>query len=168
MFRKRAGLGPATNSMKNGERFLIDTNILVYGHDPRDQAKQELAILIVERLIAAERAVVSVQCLTEFFRTVTRRLPDPLSLAVASAQVERFTVACRVLDLTSAAVLEGCSGVVRHGLSLWDSLIWAVAKLNQVPYIITEDAPHGRFLEGVHFLNPFVPEFDLRVLGLSS
>lgn len=47
--------------------FLIDTNILVYGHDPRDQPKQELAILIVERLIVAERAVVSVQCLTEFF-----------------------------------------------------------------------------------------------------
>lgn len=155
--------------MKNGlNGFLIDTNILVYGHDPRDRAKQDLAILLVESLITAERAVLSVQCLSEFFRTVTQRLPEPLSSALASAQVQRFAESCRVLDLTPAVVLEGCGGVVRHGMSIWDALIWAVAKLNQVPVVLTEDAPHERFLEGVRFLNPFSPSFDFRTLGVGS
>lgn len=153
--------------MKNGlNGFLVDTNLLVYGHDPRDRAKQELAITIVESLIAADLAVLSVQCLSEFFRAATLRLPEPLSPEVARAQVERFVASCRVLDLTPGIVLEGCAGVVRHGMSIWDALIWAVAKLNQVPFVLTEDAPHERFLEGVRFLNPFDPAFDLRILGL--
>ncbi len=39
-----------------------------------------------------------------------------------------------------------------------------MAKLNQVPNVLTEDAPHGRLLEGVRFLNPFHPTFDLSLL----
>lgn len=73
----------------------------------------------------------------------------------------------RVLDLTPAVVLEGCRGSIEHGLPFWDALIWATAKLNQVPYLLTEDAEHGRFLEGVRFLNPFDPSFDLAVLDPS-
>ncbi len=53
----------------------------------------------------------------------------------------------------------------RHSLSVWDALIWAAAKLNQVPYVLTEDSEHGRLLEGVCYLNPFAPEFDFTVLG---
>lgn len=34
-------------------------------------------------------------------------------------------------------------------------MIWAVAKLNQVPYLLSEDGDHGRFLEGVRWYNPF-------------
>ena len=61
-------------------------------------------------------------------------------------------------------MLEGCRGATEHHLSLWDALIWAVAKLNQVPDVLTEDAEHERFLEGVRFLNPFAAGFDLASL----
>jgi predicted nucleic acid-binding protein len=70
-----------------------------------------------------------------------------------------------VLDVTPAVVLEGCRGSVQHGLALWDARIWAAARLHQVPAVLTEDAPHGRTLEGVRFLNPFAPAFDLDLLG---
>ena len=138
--------------------FLIDTNILVYAHDPRDYDKQRRALFVLDNLVRSERAVLSVQCLSEFFAVATRRLPEP----------ERFVRACRILDLTTQAALEGCRGVAQHGLSIWDALIWAVAKLNQVPYILTEDAEHGRFLEGVYFLNPFASAFDLTLIERRS
>jgi predicted nucleic acid-binding protein len=144
--------------------MLLDTNVLVYAHDPRDRPKQERALLVLDRLIEAERAVLSVQCLSEFFAVATRRLPEPLTPTEALAQVDRLARACRVLDVTPTVVLEGCRGSVQHGLALWDALIWAVARLNQVPAVLTEDAPHGRALEGVRFLNPFAPEFDLALL----
>lgn len=146
--------------------FLLDTNVLVYAHDPRDRAKQERALLILDGLIRSGRAVLSVQCLSEFFRVVTRRLPEPMTPAHALAQVERLVRSCHILDLTPAVVLEGCRGAAHHGLSIWDALIWAVAKLNQVPYVLTEDAEHGRFLEGVRFLNPFAPASDLGMLRI--
>lgn len=144
--------------------FLVDTNVLVYAYDPRDRPKQERAQAVLERLVPQGLAVISVQCLTEFFNAVRWRLPEPLSPEDALAQVELLVLACPVLDLTPMVVLEGCRGSNAYGLSLWDALIWAVAKLNQVPSVLTEDAPHGRLLEGVRFLNPFHPTFDFALL----
>jgi predicted nucleic acid-binding protein len=145
--------------------FLVDTNVLVYAHDPHDRWKQERALAILDRLIPQGLAVRSVQCRTEFFSVVRWKLPDPLSPEDALAQVERFALACPVLDLTSMIVLEGCRGSQVYGLSLWDALVWASAKLNQIPHVLTEVAPHGRVLEGVRFLNPFDPSFDLPLLS---
>src|SRR3972149_38901 len=59
--------------------FLVDTNVLVYAHDPRDRDKQERALVVLDNLIASERAVLSAQCLSEFFIVVTRRLPEPMT-----------------------------------------------------------------------------------------
>jgi len=144
---------------------LVDTNVLVYAADPRDRAKQTAAAELLEGLIAAQRAVLSVQCLTEFYSVVTRRLREPIAPQQALGWVEQFARACRVLDLTSAVALEGLRGCARYELSSWDALIWSAAKLNQIPYILTEDAPHGRVLEGVRYLNPFDPTFDPLVLS---
>ncbi len=144
--------------------MLVGTNVLVYAHDPRDRPKQARALLVLDRLIDGQRVVLSAQCLSEFFVVVTRRLPEPLAPTEALAQVDRLARACRVFDVTAPVVLEGCRGSVQHGLDLWDALIWAVARLNQVPAVLTEDAPHGRTLEGVRFLNPFTPWFDLALL----
>lgn len=146
------------------DAILLDTNVLVYAYDPRDHNKQEQAKLVLDRLATRERAAVSVQCLSEFFSVTTRRLPERLTEEQALASVERLARVCWVLDLTPAAVLDGCAGVVRHGLSIWDALIWAVARLNQVPLVLTEDAPHGTTLGGVRFMNPFDPTFDMQVL----
>jgi predicted nucleic acid-binding protein len=144
---------------------LVDTNVLVYASDPRDRAKQTAAAELLEALIATQRAVLSVQCLTEFYSVVTRRLRDPIAPREALGWVEQFAGACRILDLTGAVALEGLRGSARYQLSSWDALIWSAAKLNQIPYVLTEDAEHGRILEGVRYLNPFDPAFDPRVLS---
>ena len=140
----------------------------MYAHDPRDRKKQDQAFRVLDSLVSSGRAVLSVQCLTEFFSVTTLRLPEPLEQAVAMAQVERLIRSCRVLDVTPAVVLEGCRGSTEYALPIWDALIWAVGKLNQIGYILTEDAEHERFLEGVRFLNPFHPTFDLAGLERSG
>lgn len=150
-------------NVSNG--FLIDTNVLVYAHDPRDAGKRQQAIDLLDLLVPRGQAVLSVQCLTEFFKVVTDRLPERINRHEALTQVERLARSCRVLDLTPGVVLEGCRGAVHHNLPIWDALIWAIAKLNQVGYVVTEDAEHGRFLEGVRFLNPFASTFDLSSLA---
>jgi predicted nucleic acid-binding protein len=144
---------------------LIDTNILIYAHDPRDLTKQQQAIDILAALERTGAGVLSVQCLAEFFRVATARLPEPLSPSTARAQVDRFASVFRALPITRMVVLEACRGVVEHQVSIWDALIWSAAKLNQVPLVLTEDAPHGRLLEGVRYLNPFDPTFDLAELS---
>jgi predicted nucleic acid-binding protein len=155
--------------MTNGSSgFLVDSNILVYAFDPRDLRKQRIAADLIEHLIQRQVAVLSVQCLSEFFNVTTRKLPEPLQAGEALVYVQRFAQTCRVLDLTGATVLEGCRGAGQYKLSVWDALIWAAAKLNQVPYVLSEDLQHDLFLEGVRIQNPFVPEFDIALLELSG
>lgn len=151
--------------MRSGSRatVLLDTNVLVYQHDPRDLAKQRQADEVVRKLVGSERAAVSVQCLTEFY-AAARRLPEPLDPDTALAQVMRLTQICAVIDLTVTVVLEGCRGSADHQMAIWDALIWSAAKMNGVPYVLTEDAEHGRSLEGVTYVNPFDPRFDLAPL----
>jgi len=140
----------------------------VYAHDPRDRRKQQIALAVLDRSIGSERAAVSAQNLSEFFVVVTQRLPERMDVTVARQQVERLAASCRVLDVTAPVVLEACRGRQIHGLSFWDALIWGAARLDQVPYVLTEDAQYGRSVEGVTFLDPFDGRFDPRAVGLSA
>jgi predicted nucleic acid-binding protein len=146
--------------------MLIDTNVLIYAYDPRDGRKQQRAGLVVDALIDSSRAVLSAQCLSEFFNASTR-LPEPLSREDARVEVVRFSSSCSVFPLTADAVVEGARVAVRYQLSIWDALIWSVASLNGVTHVLTEDAEHGRVIEGVEYVDPFSPAFDPGALGLS-
>ena len=67
----------------------------------------------------------------------------------------------QVHDTTKETVLAAVEGVRRYQLAYWDSLIWAAAKLNGVPYVLSEDFTHGQTLEAVTFLNPLRDDFIL-------
>jgi predicted nucleic acid-binding protein len=67
-----------------------------------------------------------------------------------------------VVELTTQIVLEAVRGVRKYGFSYWDAQIWAAARLNQIPIVLTEESPNRALVEGVRFLNPFDPKFDLR------
>ena len=154
----------ASSAGANG--MLIDTNVLIYPYDPRDAEKQQRASAVVDQLILGGRAILSAQCLSEFF-SVSTRLPNPLSGAEALVEVRRLRQSCAVFPLTADVVLEGVRGAVAHQLSIWDALIWAVARLNGVRWVLTEDAEHGRVIEGVEYLDPFSRAFDPEAVGLS-
>jgi len=66
-----------------------------------------------------------------------------------------------VLPLTEQVALEATRGVRDHHLSYYDAQIWAAARLNQIPVIFSEDFQDGVMLEGIRFVNPFAPRFDL-------
>lgn len=133
-------------------------------HDPRDATKQRTAIAVVERLRDAGRLSTSVQCLVEFYGVVTRKLPDRMPADEALAEVSRYVRFAQVMDLTGAIVLDACRGASAHRLSLWDALVWATARLNQIRTVLTEDVPHGRSIEGVTYLSPFDAQFDIAAL----
>ncbi len=61
-------------------------------------------------------------------------------------------------------VLEATRGTEEHQLHYWDAQLWATAKLNQIDLILTEDLPSAPLIEGVQFLNPFVPSFSISEL----
>jgi predicted nucleic acid-binding protein len=146
--------------MRSGSvAHLVDTNVLVYAYDPTDADKRQRAIAVLERLAALGSGALSAQVLGEFFVTVTRKIPSPLTVAEAERSVISYVRSWRVFDLTETVVLEGVRGVGRHGLAYWDALVWAAAKLNGVANVLSEDFQDGALIEGVRFRDPFAAGF---------
>lgn len=89
----------------------------------------------------------------------TGRLRPPLPADEVYRQVGLYERAFPVVALTPAVVLEAVRGLRDHGFSYYDAQIWAVAKLNQVPVVLSEDFASGSTVEGVTFVDPFAEGF---------
>ena len=134
---------------------LIDTNILVYAHDPGQPDKAVRAVEALDYLQATQSGRLSAQCLAEFYVVATRGKDPLLSTDKALRQIDLLSRAFQIVDITSMIVLEAARGVRTHRFSYWDSQIWAAARLNQIPVVLTEELQDGASIEGVRFLNPF-------------
>jgi predicted nucleic acid-binding protein len=140
---------------------LVDTNLLVYAHDRGEPAKQQRAIALLDVLEATGEGRLTAQVIGEFFRATTRAPEPMLTLEQAQLQVASFISSWTVIDTTAMVVQEAVRGVLAHRLSYYDAQVWAAARLNQIPVVISEDFTDGRTLEGVRFANPFAEGFLL-------
>jgi predicted nucleic acid-binding protein len=134
-------------------RSFFDTNVLVYGDDKAAPAKQRRALELVAEHRRAGTGVVSMQVLQEYFVTVTRKLQ--VEARIARRKVEllaEFDVATpEFADILAAIDLHRL-----HGLSFWDALVVRSAKQAGCSVLLTEDFQHGREMEGLRIVNPFV------------
>jgi len=142
-------------------RFLIDTNVLVYPHDGREPEKAARASTVLQALEARQSAALPAQALSEFSSVLLRKLEPPVPALEVSAQVERLMSIFPVLPLTPFVVLEAVRGVREHGFSFYDAQIWAVARLAQIPVVLSEDFQDGATHEGVTFRDPFKEAFGI-------
>jgi predicted nucleic acid-binding protein len=144
-------------------RFLIDSNILVYAYDRSEPEKQERALEVLDRLATLRQGVLTSQVMAEFFVVTTQRLSKPLTMEEAYERVKTYLRLWPIIDITGLVILEAIRGVKEHGFSYWDSQIWASARLNQIPVILSEDFATDSVIEGIRFLNPFLSSFTLAV-----
>jgi predicted nucleic acid-binding protein len=144
---------------------LVDTNALVYAYDRAEARKQKRALETLRRLSMVGRGRLSAQILGEFFRAVTLKIPSPLNPSDAYGQIITLIRAFSPLPITPLIVLEAARGVRDHRLNYWDAQVWATARLNQIPLVLSEDFKDGFVLDGVRFVNPFARAFDLATFG---
>ena len=131
---------------------FLDTNVLVYAVSGAraDTAKRERAL----ELIGSANFGLSAQVLQEFYVTVTRKLPKPLSPPDAMALMDQYLILPTVptdYPLIAAAVERS----VEFGISYWDGAILAAAEVLGATTLYTEDLSHGRQYGTVRALNPF-------------
>lgn len=146
------------------ERFLVDTNILVYAYDRSEPEKQSKSLDILDWLATRNKGALSTQILSEFFWAVTRKIAVPISIDDASTQIELYIRSWETLNITPFVVIEAVRGVKEHHLSIWDAQIWAVARMNQIPVVLSEDFPANSVIEGIRFMNPLAAGFDIAKL----
>jgi predicted nucleic acid-binding protein len=148
--RDRHGCGPSRYE-----------NILVYLYDQDDLARQNRALQVVQDVQVSGDGRLSVQTLAEFASVAIPKLRPPLTPAEVLRQVDQLARSYRVLEVPPPIVRETVRGVRDHQLAYCDAQIWATARLNQVPTVLSEDFRPGTTLEGVRFVNPCVADFVL-------
>ena len=144
----------------NTPRYVIDTNVLVYLFDEDEPDKQARAQRIIERVGRAGNGALPAQVLAEFANVAFYRLEPPLEAQDVYRLIERYENTFTTLPLTPGVVLEAVRGMRDHSFSYFDAQIWAAAKLEQVPIVLSEDFASESTVEGVSFLNPFDKEVD--------
>ncbi len=134
------------------DRALIDSNILVYIDDAGDRPRQERAFATFERLVRAQRAVVSTHVLQEYSYVATRKLGVPVDNA---REKVRLHASLPVVPVDVALILAAIDLHERHRIAFWDALVVQAAVAGGCGELVSEDLQHGRTIEGVRIVDPF-------------
>ena len=135
--------------------YLIDTSVLVYAIDGGDPGRAMHARGWLEFLARFGTGTLSAQALSELANVALRQLEPVWAPDEVATHLSDLALAFDVLPVTSAVVLEAVRGVRDHGMSFESAQVWAVARLHQVPYLLTQDGPTDATVEGVTFVDPF-------------
>jgi predicted nucleic acid-binding protein len=133
---------------------FVDTNVLVYARDASEPDKQPQAAAWIEQLWRTRTARLSFQVLQEYYATTTRKLRPGLTPEQARADI-RDLLAWRPVAVGTEMLEAGWTVEDRFGLSCWDALIVAAAKIAGCEYLLTEDLQHGAEFEGLRVVDPF-------------
>ena len=140
---------------------LIDTNLLVYRFDPRDELKQCAATELLREGLVDGSAVLPHQAILEFVAAVSRPcrdrdgeplLPRSEALLEAESLARQFPVLYPDAEVLATA-FRGCA---TYRLSWFDAHLWAYAERFGLPEILSEDFEHGRHYGRVRVVNPFL------------
>jgi predicted nucleic acid-binding protein len=143
--------------------FFVDTNIVVYAYDARDEAKQARAAQVIEALTASGRGMISLQVLKEFCNAIVRK--KFLEPAEADEVVRRYVESWPVKDVGHVEIRRAIPVAVARQMRYYDALILVTARDHGASFILTEDEQSAPVIEGVRYLNPFAPDFDLAQLS---
>ena len=137
---------------------LVDTNVLVYKHDPRYPAKQRRAMELLREGLQGGAIRLAHQVLLEFVSVVSRRLPHGLRLlepADARREVEELLTEYPVLYPNEQILRLAVRGAAAYDLPWFDAHLWAYAEFYGLTELYSEDFQSGRIYGTVRVVNPF-------------
>lgn len=132
----------------------VDTNVLIYSIDARDDAKRRRALELIEILPEAETVVpwqvaCEVAAVIRSMATAGKFRGDPAE-AITSLR------SCFQVVLPLHSTLERSLQIqVRDQVSTWDALLIAACADAGVTRLYTEDMQGRPVIEGVALVNPF-------------
>lgn len=132
----------------------VDTNVLIYAHDPRDPAKQARA---VELIASLTDGVLLWQVACEYVAASRKLAAYGLDPQRAFDDLKRLRKVWTPVA-PNWAVLDGAEALMAAGnLSIWDAMIIAACMENGVRTLYSEDFDSSATAStGVAVVNPFL------------
>ena len=138
---------------------FVDTNVLVYARDANEALKQPRAADWLARLWSEHAGRTSMQVLSEYYVTVTRKFKPAMPLDAAWNDVRSY-LAWRPQPIDGALLQRAREIEQRHRLSWWDSMVVAAAQLQDCALLLTEDLQDGAAYGSVTVRSPFTLSVD--------
>ncbi len=130
----------------------VDTNVLLYVHDPRDATKQAVAISLVQSLADA---VLLWQVACEYLAASRKLEPLGYSRLGAWSDVRDLRRVWTTV-FPSWDVLDGTETILaRYSLSFWDAMLIAACLEAGVNCLYSEDFDAYPQVNGLRIVNPF-------------
>ncbi len=130
----------------------VDTNILIYTHDPRDPVKQAAAVALVGTL---PDGVLLWQVACEYV-AASRKLSAYGHNQTTAWQELRRLRGTWASAVPSWAVMEHAEQLLtRYSLSFWDAMIVAACLESGVNRLYSEDFDNSAAATGLEIINPF-------------
>ena len=131
---------------------FIDTNVLIYFVDGRNQAKQSIARTVIADAIGNPEYVMSLQVLNEFANVSLKKL------GMTEDEVRQYIEAfqrIRIVFQQSGWTVRALEIRKQYGLQFYDSLLLAAAEASGCDEFWTEDLNDGQMYCGIKAVNPF-------------
>ncbi|MEW6417359.1 MAG: PIN domain-containing protein [Nitrospirota bacterium] len=136
---------------------LIDTNILVYAYDISEGEKHSTSKNLIKQIWEEGGGVVCLQNLMEFFVIITDKVENPISVTEAKTLIEDFLKSdnWRIIDRDADTFLNAVDLVSEHKIHLWDAVIAACMKENDITEIVTENKKDFEKVPDIKITVPF-------------
>lgn len=133
---------------------FVDTNVLIYAHDPSAGPKYDKARTLINNLWRSGGGCLSIQVFQEFYTNATRKLARPLSPELA-IQIITDLGRWQVHRPNVNDVIEAIHLHTRRQISFWDAMILTSARILDCQTVWSEDLNAGQNYEGITVRNPF-------------
>ena len=137
----------------SGDSYFVDTNVLLYSFDARDEGKRVMANKWIDHLWRTGGGRLSWQVLHEFYANALRK--TGVGSPEARQAVEVFS-RWQPGGMNAEVVERAWYWMDHAQLSYWDALILASARRLGCRWLLSEDFQNGRDYEGVTVISPFV------------
>jgi predicted nucleic acid-binding protein len=134
-------------------KYFVDTNILMYAHDPSHGDKHKKARTLVEHLWRSGQGVISTQVLQELCVNLQRKVAQPLSKDEVRRLLQDY-LTWEVVVNSPLSTLEAFELANQHQISFWDALILHSAETAEAAVLYSEDFSSGQHYGNVQVTNP--------------
>lgn len=132
----------------------VDTNVLLYVHDPRDATKQARA----NKLLTSEPNLVLIwQVACEYVNASRKLSTFGFSMQDAFKDIASFQCTWQTILPNWGAMVQAQSLMSRFSLSLWDCMLIAVCLESGVQRLYSEDFSAYQKIDSLEIVNPFLP-----------
>ena len=136
------------------DKFFFDTNVLVYMQDASEPEKQQKARFLFSKHCDNGSAVISTQCLQEFYNVLACKMKQDKS--TVKQLVHSLSENIPTVQISPSIIENAIDISIKTQFSFWDSLMLSAASSVKCSVLYSEDLNDSQVVDGVTIKNPFV------------